>query len=141
VFLSNRNGAVSVQSLNLIHLLNLWAAVPFVTHAASAQVQAPQVAGEWDASYNTPGGPRCFKIVFQVKGDSLSGTVKRSDGDVPLTGTIKGDQVTFSYTIAYNNEALNLTVVAKVTGDTMVGTVDFAGMAQEEFSAKRVKSP
>ena len=104
-------------------------------------VQAPQIAGEWDASYNTPGGPRSFKIVFQAKGDSLSGTVKRSDGEVPLKGTIKGDQITFSYTIAYNNEALTLTIVAKVTGDSMAGTVDFAGMAQEEFSAKRVKSP
>lgn len=125
--------------MNLLNLLHLWAAVPSVTYLVPVQAQA--VAGEWDASYNTPGGPRAFKIVFAVQGDSLSGTVKRSDGDVPLKGTIKGDQVSFSYTIAYNNEALNLTIVAKVTGDTMVGTVDFAGMAQEEFSAKRAKSP
>jgi hypothetical protein len=108
---------------------------------APQQTQAPQIAGEWDASYNTPGGPRSFKLVFQVKGDSLSGTVKRSDGEIPLTGTIKGDQITFSYTIAYNNEALLVTIAARVTGDAMTGTVDFAGMAQEEFSAKRVKSP
>lgn len=125
--------------MNLLHLLHLWAAVPSV--AILTPPQAPQVAGEWDASYNTPGGPRAFKIVFQVKGDSLSGTVKRSDGDVPLLGTIKGDEITFRYTIAYNNEALTLTIAAKVTGDTMAGSVDFAGMATEEFSAKRVKSP
>ena len=130
-----------MRSVNLFHLLNLWAAVPFAASAGLTQVQTAQVAGEWDASYNTPGGPRSFKIVFQVKSDSLSGTVKRSDGEVPLKGTIKGDQISFSYTIAYNNEALALTIVAKVTGDTMAGTVDFAGMAQEEFSATRVKSP
>jgi hypothetical protein len=109
--------------------------------AAPALAQAPQVAGEWDATYNTPGGPRSFKIVLQVKGDSLTGTVKRSDGSVPLAGTIKGDVVTFSYTIAYNNEALTLTISAKVRGDAMAGTVDFAGMGQEEFSAQRAKSP
>jgi hypothetical protein len=125
--------------MNLLNLLHLWAAVPSV--AFLTPVQAPQIAGEWDASYNTPGGPRSFKIVFTVKGDSLSGTVKRSDGEVPLKGTIKGDQVNFSYTIAYNNEALTLTISAKVTGDTMAGTVDFAGMASEEFSARRAKSP
>jgi hypothetical protein len=125
--------------MNLLNLLHLWAAVPSVTYLVPVQAQA--VTGEWDASYNTPGGPRSFKIVFAVKGDSLSGTVKRSDGDVPLKGSIKGDEITFSYTIAYNNEALTLTIVAKVTGDTMVGTVDFAGMATEEFSARRAKSP
>lgn len=128
-------------TMNLPHLFHLWAAVPFAALAASAEAQTAQLVGEWSATYNTPGGPRSFKILFQVQGDSLSGIVKRSDGEVPLRGTIKGDQVNFSYTIAYNNEALALTIVAKVTGDTMAGTVDFAGMAQEEFSAKRVKAP
>lgn len=107
---------------------------------AQAQ-QAVNVAGEWDATYNTPGGPRSFTIVFQAKGDSLSGTVKRSDGNVPLAGAITGDVVTFRYTVAYNNEALTLTITARVTGETMAGTVDFGGMGQEEFSARRAKAP
>jgi hypothetical protein len=111
--------------------------------AAPAWAQAPQaanVAGEWDATYNTPGGPRSFTIVFQVRGDSLAGTVKRSDGTVPLAGAITGEVVTFRYTIAYNNEALTLTITARVTGDSMAGTVDFAGMGQEEFWARRAKA-
>jgi hypothetical protein len=117
------------------------AVVLFCAVVPPSEGQAPPVAGEWDASYNTPGGPRNFKIVFQVKGDSLTGTVKRSDGEIPLTGKITGDQVTFSYVIAYNNEALTLTVIARLAGDTMSGTVDFAGMAQEAFSARRAKAP
>lgn len=113
-------------------LVGLLAAVPLAGAAAQSSV-----AGEWDASYNTPGGVRNFKLVFVVKGDSLSGTVKRTAGEVPLTGTIFGDTVRFAYMIEYGGNALDIRIVAKVTGDTMAGTVDFGGAAQEEFSAKR----
>lgn len=108
--------------------------LPTPSHRFSAQ----SIAGEWDASINTPGGPRSFKIVFQVSGDTLTGTVKREAGDVPLTGTIKDSTVRFSYTVNYNGNPLTLTVTATVTGDSMKGTVDFAGAAQDEFRAQRV---
>ena len=102
-------------------------------------VQAPSIAGEWDAEMTTPGGVRSFKIVFQVTGEKLTGTVKRAAGDVPLTGTIKGDTVRFSYSVLYNDNALELTMEAVVSGDLMKGTVDFGGAAQDAFSARRAK--
>lgn len=105
--------------------------------ALTTPIAAQSVAGEWDASYNTPGGVRTFKIVFQVEGERLTGTVKRPTGEVPLAGTIKGDTVSFSYTIVYNDNPLVLTVTAKLSGHSMTGMVDFGGGAQEEFSAKR----
>ena len=116
-------------------LLSFVVATALITTAAAAQ----SIAGEWDAQMNTPGGVRNFKIVFQVSGDTLSGTVKRATGDVPLTGTIKGNLVKFSYTINYNDNLLVLTMTATVDGDTMKGTVDFGGAAEDEFSARRVK--
>ena len=109
---------------------------------SSATISFPQtgsIAGEWDAEMTTPGGVRSFKIVFQVEGEKLTGTVKRAAGDVPLTGTIKGDTVRFSYSVLYNDNPLELTMVAVVSGDTMKGTVDFAGAAQDAFSARRAK--
>ena len=122
-----------MRTLLLCLALAVVAAVP----SASAQ----SVAGEWNASMNTPGGTREFKIIFQVKGDSLSGTVKRASGDVPLSGTIKGDDVTFSYSIAYGGNPLTLTVTAKVTGDSMKGSIDLGGGGQEAFSATRSAAP
>ena len=101
--------------------------------------QAPSIAGEWDAEMTTPGGVRSFKIVFVVAGEKLTGTVKRAAGDVPLTGTIKGDTVRFSYSVLYNDNALELTMEAVVSGDLMKGTVDFGGAAQDAFSARRAK--
>ena len=101
--------------------------------------QTGSIAGEWDAEMTTPGGVRSFKIVFQVEGEKLTGTVKRAAGDVPLVGTIKADTVRFSYSVLYNDNALELTMLAVVSGDTMKGTVDFAGAAQDAFSARRAK--
>ena len=74
-------------------------------------------------------------------GEKLTGTVKRASGDAPLTGTVKGDSVRFSYTIKYGDNELAVTIAAKVTGGTaMKGTVDFAGQVQESFEAKKVSA-
>lgn len=102
--------------------------------AASAQ---KSVAGEWDATFNTPGGPQPLKLVLKVDGEKLTGTAKRSRGDVQLTGTIKGDDITFAYTIDYNGNPVTITFTGKVKGDTMGGTVSFNDTAGDEWSAKR----
>lgn len=99
--------------------------------------QSSSVAGEWDASYDTPGGPKPFKLVFKVDGEKLSGTVIRNDGELPLSGTVKGDAISFDYTITYNGHDLSLYFAGKVTGDTMGGTVSFGGNGDGEWTAKR----
>lgn len=112
------------------------ASVISITSASTLTAQS--VAGDWNASYNSPGGPIAFKLALVVDGEKLTGTVKRTAGDSPLTGTVKGDSVRFSYTIKYGDNDLLLTVVAKVTaGTVMKGMVDFAGQAQESFEAKK----
>lgn len=115
----------------------LFLAVVLSAFTAVPQAAAQSIAGEWDATMNTPGGTRAFKVVFQVQGDSLSGTVKRPSGDVPLRGSVKGNEVTFAYTIEYGGNPLVLTVTATVAGDTMKGSIDLGGGAQEAFAATR----
>ncbi|HEX2639828.1 MAG TPA: hypothetical protein VHL50_04625 [Pyrinomonadaceae bacterium] len=102
--------------------------------AASAQ---KSVAGEWDAVFNTPGGPQPLKLVLKVDGEKLTGTAKRSRGDVQITGTIKGDDISFAYSIDYNGSPVTITFTGKVKGDTMGGTVFFNDTASDEWSAKR----
>lgn len=95
------------------------------------------VAGEWDATFNTPGGPQPLKLIFKVDGEKLTGTAKRSRGDVALTGTIKGDDITFAYTIDYNGNPVTLTFSGKVKGDAMSGSVSFNDSASDDWSATR----
>jgi len=108
-----------------------------LTAALTAAAQAPSVAGDWDAAMNTPGGVRNFKIKFKVDGEKLTGEVGRDTGSLPLTGTIKGSDVQFSYTVNYNGNDLVLTLTGKLNGDAIAGTVSFGGMAEDEWSAKR----
>jgi len=109
--------------------------------ASSIFGQTASVAGEWDGSLNTPGGARPVKLVFKVDGEKLTGTAKRSNGDVPLAGTIKGSDIAFSYTVNYNGNDLTLTFTGKVSGDSISGTVSFGGQAEDSWSAKRAAKP
>jgi hypothetical protein len=115
-------------------------ATALCTSAALAQpmIAADSIAGLWNASMETPGGTSAFQLDLKVRGDTLSGTVKRARGDVALIGTVKGNVVDFAYSIDYNGNPFTLSVHATVSGDTMTGTVDLGGNGEEPFSAKRV---
>ena len=108
------------------------------TISASAQ---KSIAGEWDATFSTPGGPQALKLIFKVDGEKITGTAKRSRGDVAISGTIKGDDITFSYSIDYNGNPVTITFTGKVKGDTMGGSVSFNDTAGDDWSAKRAAAP
>ena len=112
----------------------LMAALSLCTVATAA---AQSITGEWDASMNTPGGARAMKIVFAQDGEKLTGTVKREAGDAPLTGTVKGNEVKFSYVISYGGNPITMSVTTTLAGDEMKGQVDIASQVQEAFWAKR----
>lgn len=119
----------------LLSILSVFALISIF--ALSALAQNASVAGEWDAAMNTPGGTRNFKVKFKVDGEKLTGEVGRDTGSLPLTGTIKGKDIQFSYTVKYNENDLVLTMTGKVDGDNIAGTVSFGGMAEDSWSAKR----
>lgn len=116
----------------------LLTAVMSLTALSAAAAQS--VAGEWDASMNTPGGARPFKVIFVQNGEQLTGTVKRATGDVPLEGTIKGTAVKFRYMINYNGSPLAMEVSSTLAGDEMKGSIDIASQMQEAFVATRAGS-
>ena len=107
--------------------------------ANQTHAQTTTIAGEWNAAMNTPGGVRNFKLVFTVDGEKLTGTVKRASGDVPLEGTIRGNDLQFAYSIRYNDNDLTISMTGKLDGDTIKGTVSFGESGQQdEWSAQRV---
>ncbi len=107
---------------------------------AMTTAAAQSITGDWDAMMNTPGGVRNFRIAFKQDGEKLTGTVKREQGDSPLTGTVTGTNVKFAYEIMYGGHPITMTMTAVVTGDEMKGQVDIASQMTDVFSAKRVMS-
>ena len=118
-------------------LFTLFSIGILVIGAGSTFGQKSPVAGEWDGSLNTPGGARPMKLVFKVDGEKLTGTVKRSSGDLPLQGTVKGSDISFNYTVNYNGNDLTLMFTGKVSGDSITGIVSFGGQAEDSWGAKR----
>jgi hypothetical protein len=106
--------------------------------SGSVAANTDKVSGEWDVVYNTPGGSRPLKLVLSVDGEKLTGTAKRPSGDVPVEGTVKGNDISFFYTINYGGNELTLTFSGTVTGDEMSGTV-IIGSTEESWSARRSK--
>jgi len=111
--------------------------------SGGAAAQGKSVAGIWNATVTTPNGGGSPTLTFAVKGDSVTGTVKRPTGEVvPLKGTIKGNNLTYTYAITANGQQVLVTVKAKVVGDSLGGTMDFAGGMTGQITAKRAaKAP
>jgi hypothetical protein len=108
--------------------------------SGAAAAQGKSVAGTWNATVTTPNGGGNPTLTFAVKGDSVTGSVKRPTGVVvPLKGTIKGSDLTYTYAIASNGQPVQVTVKAKVVGDSLNGTMDFAGAMTGQITAKRAK--
>lgn len=106
--------------------------------AVSVMAQSSPAAGEWDISMNTPQGVRNFKAVIKVDGEKLAGELKgATGGGLPIKGTAKGKEVMFFYTVKHNEQDMNITMSGTVDGDAIKGAVDFGGLAQDEWSAKR----
>ena len=72
-----------------------------------------------------------------VDGERVGGPAVAAPGDVPVAGTVKGDDISFSDTIDYNGNAVTLSFTGKIKGDAISGTVFFNESASDEWSAKR----
>ena len=124
-------------------LLLLAAAALLVSHPVAAQAkpaaQAKSIAGTWNATVKLPNGGGSPTLTFAVKGDSVTGTVKRpATGETfPLKGTIKGKDLTYTFTITTDGQPVLVTVKAKVAGDSLSGTMDFGGQSSGQIKAAR----
>src|SRR5689334_3679369 len=98
------------------------------------------VTGKWNFLIESPvqGTPT---VTFTVKGDSLKGQYSSQDiGTHEFVGTIKGRTLTFSFPAESGGQSFTMAFIANVQdADTMSGTIDFTGMADGTFSAKRAK--
>jgi hypothetical protein len=98
--------------------------------------------GAWDVVMNTPQGAQNFRAEFTVEGETLKGQLKRGNAPqgLPVTGTAKGKEVSFSYSVKFQEMDLKITMTGTIDGDNIKGQADFGGFAQDEWSAKRASA-
>ena len=114
-------------------------AVGLMLVSSAAAAQSKSIAGTWNATVTMANGGGNPTLTFDVKGDSVTGTVKRpATGETfPLKGTIKGKDLTYTFTITTDGQPVLVTVKAKVAGDSLSGTMDFGGQSSGQIKAAR----
>jgi hypothetical protein len=107
-----------------------------VTAPAFAQTN---IAGDWEVTLLAPTGPNTFTVTLKQDGEKVAGTLKNRQGELPFQeGTLTGDELKFAFSVPFQGTPLQITLTGKVKGETIEGKADFGGMAEGDWTAKRV---
>jgi hypothetical protein len=104
--------------------------------AGIAAAQAAKVAGSWDLSSQGRNGMQTSTLTLTQDGNKLTGTLKGARGDSPVTGTVDGQNITFSVTRTTPNGEVTQTYTGTVTADGLSGTVKM-GQNDVPWTAKK----
>lgn len=103
--------------------------------AAGATVD---VSGEWDFESEGRQGTRTTRMTFEQDGETLTGhAIMRQGMEAPLTGTVKGDVITFTISMSMGDRSFEMTYTGKVDGDTAEGTME-TPRGETPWTAKKV---
>jgi hypothetical protein len=101
----------------------------FLSNVALAQ--APSIGGNWKMSFIGEDLSPTYTLI--QKGNGLTGTFRAPIGDLPLTGTVKGNQINF--TAKFRGKSLDFT--GTVSGATMKGLADLPMKGRKQWTATK----
>lgn len=120
--------------------LTLLLALSGLMTAGAQDASNKSIAGEWQATWNTPIGAMNCHYTFKVAGNVLTGKViaemNGSTSESEITeGKIKGDEITYVW--IYNND-VKMVSTGKLTGDEIKLTRQAGSYGTEEAVATRI---
>lgn len=105
--------------------------------STQAGAQATNVTGEWAFTVTTDQGSGNPTITFKQDGEKLTGKYNGQLGVADLTGSVKGDAITFTFTVDVQGQQAPVTYKGTVEKNTMKGSLDIAGMVNGTFTATK----
>jgi len=102
--------------------------------AAQAKID---VTGKWAFNVETSAGAGAPTFTFKQDGEKLTGHYTGTFGEADLTGTVKGADITFSFTVDAQGNSLKETYTGTADKDTMKGKLVIEGFGEGTFTAKR----
>jgi hypothetical protein len=121
----------------------LMVAAALVLGLAGAAI-AGEVAGTWTAEFDSQIGVQKYVYVFEVDGETLTGTATGErmgeTVEVKITnGKVVGDKVTFTEMLDFQGQELPITYEGTIEGDEIKFTRNVADFVTEEIVATRKK--
>jgi hypothetical protein len=106
---------------------------------AAAQVAGPavDVTGTWTFEVESAAGSGTPTMTFKQEGEKLSGQYNGQLGEAPLTGTVKGTAVEFSFDITIDANTLHIVYAGTAEKDSMKGTMKLGDFGEGTFTAKK----
>src|SRR6476661_4640018 len=102
-------------------VLALAAVFAVATTLAQAGQAKVDVSGTWMFDVQTDAGAGSPTMTFKQDGEKLTGHYTGTFGEADLTGTVKGNDITFSFTVDAQGNSLKETYTGTVDKDTMKG--------------------
>ena len=105
---------------------------------AGGQDKPADVAGTWNIMVDIGGNTATPSVTFKQDGETLTGTyLSQMLGEQKITGTIKGNDITFGFTASFDGNAVKVTYSGTVEKTTMKGKVTFGDLGEGAFSATK----
>jgi hypothetical protein len=103
----------------------------------AAQAAKVDVTGKWAFSVETAAGAGTPTMTFKQDGEKLTGHYTGTFGEADLTGTVKGADVSFSFTVDAQGTTIKEVYTGTADKDTMKGKIVIEGLGEGTFTAKR----
>jgi hypothetical protein len=100
--------------------------------------QGVNVTGDWEMTVTSPRGERTQDIHFDQQGENLTVTTTTQRGDkIEGKGTVKGNEIEWTFTISTQRGEFTQTFKGKIEGDTMSGEVQMGDFGSMPWKAKK----
>jgi hypothetical protein len=95
---------------------------------------AADISGTWSAAVTLDAGSGTATFVFKQAGETLTGTYSGALGNADVKGTVKGNEVEWSFE---NSETGKISYQGTITGNTIKGKVEYGQLGPGAFTAEK----
>ena len=108
------------------------------TNGAAQTDKPADVNGAWAIQIEIGGNTGTPTVTFKQDGEKLTGNYSSQVvGEQQITGTIKGNAISFGFQASFDGNAVKVTYTGTVDKDTMKGSVTFGDLGEGTFTAKK----
>lgn len=105
---------------------------------AAGQDKPVDVSGKWALTVETSAGTGTPSVEFKQDGETLTGNYSSQVfGEQKVTGTIKGNAITFGFTTSFQGSTVTVTYTGTADTSTMKGKVTVGDLGEGTFTGKK----
>ena len=135
-------GAIIPAMKRLALLVTIVTGLPLASPALLASLALQEnpvdVAGKWALTVETAGGTGTPSIELKQDGETLTGSYSSQVfGEQKVTGTIKGNAITFGFTTSFEGSTVTVTYSGTADASTMKGKVTVGDLGEGTFTGRK----